>query len=402
LFKITDQQNYVKPGIIITRTVWTLSFVSLFTDMASEMLYPVMPVFLKSIGFSILLIGLLEGIAEGTAGISKGYFGKLSDTSGRRVPFVQIGYALSALAKPLMAVSVYPLWIFIVRTTDRLGKGIRTGARDAILSTQATPETKARIFGLHRSFDTAGAFLGPSLALVFLYFYPAQYKLLFLAALLPGVAAILLTLLLKEVPASTPKKTTPSFFSFLSYWNQAPSNYRKLVGGLLFFTLINSSDVFLLLKVKEAGLSDPMVIGVYIFYNLVYALASYPAGHLADHWGLKKTMIVGLVLFSIVYAGMALPFHSTTWFAGLFLLYGLYAACTESIAKAWITNMCDPKDTATAVGSFTAFQSICTLIASVVAGGIWYLFGAGSLFIATGVFALAIAVYFMRIRFEGE
>ena len=135
----------------ITRTIWILSMVSLFTDMASEMLYPIMPIYLKSIGFSIVLIGLLEGIAEATAGISKGYFGKLSDVSGKRKPFVQLGYALSAISKPMMAMFIFPLWIFLSRTLDRFGKGIRTGARDAMLSDEATPETKGKIFGFHRS-----------------------------------------------------------------------------------------------------------------------------------------------------------------------------------------------------------------------------------------------------------
>ncbi|MBK5194320.1 MAG: MFS transporter, partial [Flavobacteriaceae bacterium] len=145
----------------ITKTVWILSIVSLFTDTASEMLYPIMPIYLKSIGFSIVLIGILEGFAEATAGLSKGYFGKLSDNSGKRVPFVQVGYMLSAISKPMMAVFIFPIWIFFARTIDRLGKGIRTGARDAILSDEATPETKGKVFGFHRSLDTFGAVLGP-------------------------------------------------------------------------------------------------------------------------------------------------------------------------------------------------------------------------------------------------
>lgn len=364
--------------------------------MASEMLYPVMPVFLKSIGFSILLIGILEGVAEATAAMSKGYFGKLSDTTGKRVPFVRLGYAMSALSKPLMAVSVYPLWIFLARTADRLGKGVRTGARDAILSSEATPETKATVFGFHRALDTAGAFIGPSLALVFLYFYPGEYRTLFLVAIVPGVAAIFMTFILKEKPAATGIYTT-SFLSFLSYWKEAPPAYRKIVAGLLLFALINSSDIFLLLRARDSGLSDTHVIGVYIFYNLVYALAAYPAGRLADAWGLKKMLILGLLLFSMVYSGMSVP-GGLAWFASLFLLYGFYAACTESIAKAWITNISDKKDTATAIGTFTAFQSMCTLLASTGAGLIWYAFGGQVLFLATGVLALTIGGYFFLLK----
>src|SRR3981189_2404461 len=159
----------------LTRTIWILSVISLLTDTASEMLYPVMPLYLKSIGFSIVLIGVLEGVAEAVAGLSKGYFGKLSDHTGKRMPFVQWGYTLSALSKPLMAVFVYPLWVFFIRTIDRLGKGLRTGARDAILSDEATPATKGKVFGFHRSMDTAGAVIGPLLALLYLQWHPGNY-----------------------------------------------------------------------------------------------------------------------------------------------------------------------------------------------------------------------------------
>ena len=151
----------------ITRTVVILSAVSLCTDIASEMLYPIMPMYLTSIGFSVVLIGLLEGIAEATAGLSKGYFGHLSDIIGKRKRFIQFGYSLSAISKPMMAVMSFPLWIFGVRTLDRLGKGIRTGARDAMLSAETAPEFKGRVFGFHRAFDTLGAALGPLAALVF-------------------------------------------------------------------------------------------------------------------------------------------------------------------------------------------------------------------------------------------
>ena len=166
--------------------------------MASEMLYPIMPIYLKQIGFSILLIGILEGIAEATAGLSKGYFGKLSDLSGKRVPFVQFGYALSALSKPMMAIFIYPLWIFFSRTIDRIGKGVRSGARDALLSDESTKETKGKVFGFHRSMDTFGAFLGPILALGYLYLYPNDYKTLFFIAFIPGVLSVIASFYLKE------------------------------------------------------------------------------------------------------------------------------------------------------------------------------------------------------------
>jgi MFS family permease len=381
----------------ITRTVWILSFVSLFTDTASEMLYPVMPVFLQSIGFSVLLIGILEGIAEATAGLCKGYFGKLSDNSGKRAPFIQLGYSLSAISKPLMILFIFPVWIFFVRTIDRFGKGLRTGARDALLSDEATPQTKGKVFGFHRSMDTLGAVLGPIAALIFLYFRPNDYNTLFLIAFLPGIAAVLTTLLIKDKKKNQPTaKVSSPFFSFLKYWKVSPPLYRKVVIGLLVFALFNSSDMLLLLKVKQSGLNDASVIGLYIFYNLIYALAAFPLGMMADKFSLKTVFTLGLVLFAVVYLGMALTTNRYIYLA-LFFIYGLYAAATEGIAKAWISNISDPKDTATAIGSFAGFQSIAAMIASSLAGAIWFWFGARAAFISTAVVTMLVIFYFVFV-----
>ncbi len=377
----------------ITRTVWVLSLVSLFTDTASEMLYPIMPVYLRTIGFSIVLIGILEGFAEAFAGISKGYFGKLSDASGKRVPFVRWGYALSTISKPMMAVFVFPVWIFFSRSIDRLGKGLRTGARDAMLSDEATPATKGKVFGFHRSMDTFGAVLGPALALVYLYYYPKDYKTLFFVAFLPGALAVLASLFLKDKQRPTKHKSATPFFSFLHYWHESPPEYRRLTIGLLAFTLFNSSDIFLLLKAKEAGLSDTAVIGIYIGYNLVFALMAFPLGILADKMGLKKMFVFGLVLFAVVYTGMAFT-ANLYMIAGLFALYGIYAAATEGISKAWISNISDKKDTATAIGTYSGFQSICTMLASSLAGVVWYQFGAAEAFMVTGMATAVIILYF--------
>ncbi len=379
----------------LSRAVWTLSFISLLTDIASEMLYPVMPLYLKSIGFSVLLIGILEGIAEATAGLSKGYFGKLSDNTGRRTPFIRLGYALSALSKPMMAFFIYPIWVFLTRTVDRLGKGIRTGARDAMLSDEATPATKGRVFGFHRSMDTLGAVAGPAFALIYLYHYPGRYRLLFGIAFIPGIMAVLLSLLLKDKKEIHKKsKKTISFFSFLQYWKQSPVVYRKLVIGLLVFTLVNSSDIFLLLKMKQAGLKDTATIGVYIFYNIVYAVSSFPLGILADKIGLKKVFMAGLFLFILVYGGMGIT-GNMFFYLFLFFLYGLYAAATEGISKAWISNITDSADTATAIGTYTGFQSICTMFASFITGWVWYSLGSSIAFWTTACVAMIVLVYFL-------
>ena len=371
-----------------------LSIVSLFTDMASEMLYPVLPIYLQTIGFSILLIGILEGIAEATSGLSKGYFGQLSDSKAKRSPFVQIGYAFSAISKPMMAFFVYPLWILFARTLDRFGKGIRTGARDALLSDEATPATKGEVFGFHRSMDTLGAVLGPLFALIYLFYYPEDYINLFYIAFIPGALAVISTFFLKDKKRlAAPTKKKIGFFSFIDYWKKSPSEYKITARGLLFFALFNSSDVFLLLKAKEAGFDDTMVIGMYIFYNLVYAAFAFPLGRLADKLGLKRMFLFGLILFSLVYFGMA-AFTSTYAFIVLFFGYGLYAAATEGITKAWLSNLVSKENTATAIGTFSAFQSICAMIASTLAGLLWYQFGANTSFLLTAIATVFVILYF--------
>ncbi|MGZ3924244.1 MAG: MFS transporter [Flavisolibacter sp.] len=379
---------------IINRTVLILSLVSLFADVASEMLYPVIPVYLKEIGFSVLLIGILEGVANFTAGLSKGYFGKLSDEKGLRLPFVKLGYFFSAISKPMMAAFVYPLWIFFARTVDRLGKGLRTAARDALLSQNATKETKARVFGFHRSMDTLGAAIGPTLALVFLILYPHQYKTIFLLAFIPGLISVVLIFLLREKKAPASSLGKGNFFSFLKYWNIAASDYKRLVVGLLIFALFNSSDLFLILKTKQVTGSDRVTIEAYILYNVVFALASYPLGAIADKIGIKKVFFTGLALFALVYFLFGIT-NSTAVIFIAFFIYGIYAAATEGITKAWITNLSHATDTATAIGFYTSAESICTLLASMIAGGLWDSVGSSATFFTTSFAAIVVIGYFV-------
>lgn len=182
----------------------------------------------------------------------------------------------------------------------------------------------------------------------------------------------------------------------MRFWKPAPTEYRKLVAGLLFFSLFNSADVFLLLKTKEITGSDQLTIGAYILYNLVFALAAYPLGRLADHWGIRRIFLGGLALFVIVYFLFGLS-GSTTFIVGAFILYGLYAAATEGIAKAWITNLAHDKDTGTAIGFYTSCESICVLIASIIAGALWTVFGSTVTFLTTACAALLSLVYFMIV-----
>jgi MFS family permease len=391
---------------IITRTVLILSVISLFADIASEMLYPVIPIYLREINFTVFAIGLLEGFANFTSGISKGYFGKLSDEKGVRLPFVKLGYFFSAISKPMMAVFTIPLWIFFVRFLDRLGKGVRTAARDALLSQEATPATKARVFGFHRSMDTVGATIGPVIALLFIFFYPGEYKIFFFLAFIPGLISVLLIFLLKEKKHSASTLAKGNFFSYLGYWKIASPEYKKLITGLAAFALFNSADIFLILKTQEViganGMNifnvhlsaEASAIAAYVFYNLIFAIGSYPLGALADRISLKKVFLAGLCLFAIVYGGFAITTSSTVIFI-LFFLYGVYAAATEGIIKAWITNMAHQQNTATAVGFYESCQSICTLFASIIAGFIWNFYGSQFTFLITSAVTVLIIIYLM-------
>jgi MFS family permease len=378
----------------ITRSIWVLSLVSLFTDMASDMLYPVMPAYLRSIGFSVAFIGLLEGIAEAAAGLSKGYFGYWSDMSGKRLPFVRLGYTLSALSKPLMAAMAYPLWIFLVRTLDRLGKGMRTGARDAILADASTDGNRGKVFGFHRSMDTVGAALGPALALIWLYFRPGDYIPLFFIAFLPGIISVLLLFTLKEQNNLAPQGKTITFSDSMRWLKTATPAYRTLLWGLLLFASINSAEIFLLLRAKDLGMSDAGVVGLYIFFNLIFALLAYPLGRLSDTMGMKRIFLLGLALFAITYLGMAL-LSSTTAIIALFFVYGGFAAATDGLAKAWISKVCGPREKAVGLGTFAGLQSLSLLLASVWAGLLWDIAGPMTVFLLTAGLSVPVGLYFL-------
>ncbi|MCY7409699.1 MAG: MFS transporter [Chitinophagales bacterium] len=356
---------------IITRTIFVLSVVSLLNDISSEMLYPVMPLFLQSIGFSTVLIGVLEGFAEAIAGLSKMYFGRMSDSMSKRMPMVRAGYLLSAISKPMMAVLTFPLWVFSARTLDRLGKGIRTGARDALLSDETTAEHKATVFGFHRAFDTIGAATGPLMALIWLQFHPTDYKTLFLLAFLPAICSVAFTFFIREQKKEISIAPPIPFLEKFLYWKKSPAAFKQLMIGLLFFGLINSSDLFLLLRAKQITGNDSAVILAYILYNLVYALLAFPLGKLADRIGMKKIIVAGFFLFAIVYAGMSVA-QNVIWIVALLILYGIYAAATEGVSKALISNIVPAGETASAIGFFTGWNSIATLVASSATGFIWY------------------------------
>ena len=372
----------------IPKQVLILSLVSFFTDFASEMLYPVTPIFLSSaLGASMGTIGAIEGIAEITANLLKGFFGALSDKIRKRALFVKIGYSLSAAVKPLPGVFPNVGVIASARTIDRIGKGIRTSPRDALLAGEANASNKGAIFGFHRSLDTFGAVVGPLIALLILFYSNNDFRTVYYFSAIPSVFAIAFVFLVKE-KAKT--RTKSKKYNYLKILKTLPANLKILLLFVALFSLVNSSDVFLILKLKETS-SDFTAIGGYIYFNAVYALFSYPFGILSDKYGKRNIFAFGLLVFSIVYLIFAISSSVTVLFFG-FTLYGFYSAATDGILKAWISDLTDDSIRSTIIGLFNTVSGICILIASVVAGVLWDNFGSSLPFLISSVGALIISV----------
>lgn len=373
----------------ITRPVVILGMISFFTDFASEMLYPITPIFLTSIlCASMSLVGLIEGIAEVTAGLLKGYFGSLSDKIGKRSIFIVIGYSISGLMKSLPGLLVTVPAVIFARVSDRIGKGIRTAPRDALLASYANGNTGA-VFGFHRSMDTFGAVAGPIAAIVLLYFFPGKYSWIYLFALIPSVFAIGFTFAVKDNKAAAKLSKKKDYAHF---WKTSQREYKLLLIFLTLFSLVNSSDVFLILKSKQVANSDTIAILGYVFYNLIYAIASYPIGILSDKFGKKNTFIMGLIIFSAVYFGFAMnQNYYLIWI--LFALYGIYAASTEGVSKAWVSDLVPDEFRGTAIGLLTMLSSFAVMIGSVLAGFLWDSFGAQVPFLLSSIVSLIIAIF---------
>jgi len=371
----------------ISKQVVLLGLVSFFTDFASEMLYPVTPIFLTSVlGASMSLVGLIEGFAEITAGFLKGYFGSLSDKIGKRSVFVVAGYSLSGIVKSLPGIlATIPVVIFS-RIGDRIGKGIRTAPRDALLASYAG-ENSGAVFGFHRSMDTFGAVVGPLAALILLHFIPNGYKAIYLLALIPSFLAIGFTFIVKDQVGR--KKSSRKLYS--DFFKSAPKEYKVLLVLFTLFSFVNSSDVFLILKSKEITLSDTTAILGYVFYNFIYAAVSYPIGLLADKFGKKNLLIFGMIIFSVVYFGFAtLNSKLVLWL--LFSLYGIYAASTEGVTKAWISDIIPDEFRGSAIGLLTAFSSFAIMFGSIFTGLLWDNFGSAVPFYISSAVSLLIAL----------
>ena len=379
----------------IPRQVVVLGFVSLFTDMASEMLYPITPIFLTAVlGSSMAIVGIIEGIAEVTAALLKGYFGNLSDKTGRRSIFVVIGYGLSAIAKPLPGIFPNISVVVISRTADRTGKGIRTAPRDALLGSYSDNNNSGAIFGFHRGMDTFGAVIGPLGSVLLLYLFPDNFQLIFLAAIVPSLFAVSFTFLVKDRKIPAQKRAKGSYVEF---WHSAPKQFKSLLLLITIFSFVNSSDVFLILKSRDVSDSNILAILGYVFYNLIYAGASYPLGKLSDKFGKNLIYGGGLLIFSLVYFGFA--FIPSTFFIWiLFALYGFYSAATEGVSKAWVSDLLPDERRGTAIGLVTMLSGFAIMLGSFTAGFLWDEFGSTVPFLLSAIVSLIIGVIILAIK----
>ena len=382
----------------ISKQVFILGMVSLFTDIASEMLYPVTPIFLTAVlGSSMAIVGLIEGIAEVTSGLLKGYFGNLSDKLGKRSIFVVLGYGISAIAKPLPGIFQNISIVLTSRVSDRIGKGIRTAPRDALLASYSNGNSGA-VFGFHRAMDTLGAAIGPLLALVLLNFYPNNFQLIFLVAFVPSVIAVVFTLLVKDNEASSKEKSKKNY---LQFWKSAPNEYKRVLVLITAFSLVNSSDVFLILKSQNITQSSSLAIFGYVFYNIIYAIFSYPLGGLADKYGKQKIFSFGLIIFSAVYFGFAF-FNDINLIWILFALYGIFAASTEGVSKAWISDLIPGEQRGSAIGLLTMLSSFAVMLGSFLTGILWDQFGSSFPFLLSASISLVITFFTFTIKISKE
>lgn len=380
-----NKNKFLRAGVI-TRPILLLGVISFFADVASDMLYPIWPLYLTgTLGASMVALGWTEGVAEFIAGILKIYAGRWSDRIGVRKPFVFIGYLLAAISKPFAGMSQNWLQALVSRGLDRTGKGLRTAPRDAMLSDLATPDSQGYVFGFHRAMDTAGATLGPALTLLILWWWPKlEYRSLFFLALVPGLIAALLVLKIPEkkkaekqlihLPwGASLKQFSPTFYFYLFVW--------------LLFSIANSSDVFLLLKIKDLGATNTQVILCYCFYNFFYALVSFPLGAWADRFSPKKIFTAGLFIFAVVYFIFAYA-GSWPWLLVALFLYGLFSAATDGVGKAMIVELSPKNQKATAIGLFVGLSGVAALAASVLCGLLWETYGSVACFVFSAVLAV--------------
>jgi MFS family permease len=375
-----------------SRNVTVAGFVSFFMDVSSEMIYPLVPLFLANVlGVNKSVIGLIEGIAESTASLLKVFSGWYSDRIGNRKWLMAVGYGISTLSRPFVALAISWQQVLGSRFIDRFGKGVRTAPRDAIIAESADTAYLGRAFGLHRSMDTMGAVVGPALAFFLLGLFSNDYRKVFWLSMVPGVIAVLLIIFFitekkraVAIHADRPKLTLKHFD-----WR-----FKCFVLIASLFAVGNSSDVFLILRAQQVGVSTLMIPVVYLTFNLVYSLSSIPAGMAADKFGKKRVILLGFVLFAFLYYGFGVATGTKTIWV-LFGLYGLFMGLTEGIQKAFLATIIPLDFKATAFGVYNTVVGIAMFPASLIGGWLWDHVSPSATFYFGAITAAASAILFI-------
>ncbi|MCC6441889.1 MAG: MFS transporter [Armatimonadetes bacterium] len=367
------------------RNVWGMGLVSFFTDFSTEMIYPLLPVFLTgTLHASVRFLGAVEGIAESTASLLKLFSGWLSDRLGCRKPIVLAGYTLSSLSKPLVAAAFAPWHVLLIRFADRTGKGIRTAPRDALIADSVGKEERGKAFGLQRTMDHAGAIAGPLVASGLLVALNGNYRLVFALSIIPALLCLaVLAFFVREIPPRGDRKEPPKLTL-----KPFDSRFKVYLLIVFLFTLGNSSDAFVLLRAREMGIVTALIPIIWVALHIVKMITSMPAGILSDRIGRRGLIITGWAVYALVYAGFAVgnaPLHA--W--ALFLLYGLYFGCTEGVEKAFVADLVPAEIQGTAYGVFNFAIGIGALPASLLMGWLWQRAGHAAAFGAGAALALA-------------
>jgi len=377
----------------LSRTTFLLTFASLFSDISTEMLYPVLPVFLTQVlKTDGTVVGLIDGVAQATQNIVQGFSGTLSDKLQRRKPIAVAGYFLSAISKPLIGLATVWQAVFGARLLDRLGSGARSAPRDALIAASVSEQNRGRAFGLEGLGDNAGAFLGPLLAVLLLSWVRLDIRSIFYLAVIPGLLAFLLVLLVAEhhAPVAAKAKIDVGLARF-------PTEYWRYLVVIALFGLGNSSNAFLILRTQDIGASLQTTILIYAGFNLVAALVSYPSGWLFDKWGGKSVLLAAFTVFLVAYLGFALT-QSIAVIAGLFVFYGLYQGIFRTAGKALASSLVTDRLRASGIGWYNTTVGAMQLIASLIAGALWDRIGHSAVFFygaaaaVVGIVALALLV----------
>lgn len=362
-------------------------------DFSSEMIYPLVPIFLSSVlGVSKSLIGLIEGIAESTASLLKVFSGWFSDRIQKRKILLIAGYGISTLSRPIVALSAVWGHVLAFRFADRFGKGIRGAPRDAIIAESTPSKDLGRSFGFHRGMDTLGAVAGPAVAFMILLFFTGNYRLVFWLSMIPGTIAVLIIILfIKEKKVKREKTSLPKLSLRDFDWR-----YKAFIAIVTLFAVGNSSDVFLILKATDVGFKETQIPIIYLSFNLVYALTSLPAGILSDRIGRKRVILTGFILFGFVYWGFGVSSEQSHIF-GLFLLYGVFMGLTEGVQKAYLGTIIPAEFRATGYGIYNTFVGVAIFPASVIGGYLWDKYGPHATFYYGSIIAFTSAVLFLII-----